>query len=80
MAAICEVCKQEMLPGVGCTLKQFDDMNGGPYNRIPFESESGICRDCHVRNGQLHHPGCDVERCPKCNGQAISCDCTECFN
>ena len=35
------------------------------------------CHDCAVTFGQLHVPGCDVEECPKCHGQAISCGCAD---
>jgi hypothetical protein len=33
------------------------------------------CDDCGVRRGKLHQLGCDLEPCPRCDGQAISCDC-----
>jgi len=33
------------------------------------------CGDCGVREGQLHRPNCDMEVCPFCGGQLLSCDC-----
>ena len=34
------------------------------------------CHDCGCIEGQLHEPGCDMERCPSCGHQLISCGCT----
>ncbi len=31
--------------------------------------------ECGVSREECHLPGCDMERCPRCNGQLISCDC-----
>jgi len=37
--------------------------------------ESWDCHDCEVKEGEIHQDGCDMERCPNCMGQLISCDC-----
>ena len=36
-----------------------------------------ICHDCGCKEGELHQPGCDMERCPFCGGQLISCGCDD---
>ena len=33
------------------------------------------CPDCGVAEGQIHHYGCNVERCPFCGRQLIACEC-----
>lgn len=33
------------------------------------------CGDCGKTTGEYHVDSCDIERCPKCSGQLLSCDC-----
>jgi hypothetical protein len=39
------------------------------------ENEPRRCHDCACLEGELHEPGCDMERCPFCGGQLLTCDC-----
>lgn len=37
--------------------------------------EKAECHDCGAKEGELHDYGCDMERCPFCGGQIITCIC-----
>jgi hypothetical protein len=37
--------------------------------------EGNVCHDCGVKEGEIHHWNCDMEECPKCGCQLISCYC-----
>ena len=40
-----------------------------------FGEPKATCGDCGVKYGETHLEGCDIERCPCCGLQFISCDC-----
>lgn len=45
----------------------------------PTDIVSTTCGDCGCREGELHSWGCDMEECPLCGGQLLSCACREKF-
>lgn len=78
--AICTYCKQDMLTADGCVYQIITDLEGASYSREKvgdegWYAEGQRCGDCGALFGHYHHYGCDVEKCPKCRKQLISCDC-----
>jgi hypothetical protein len=39
------------------------------------EADRQPCPDCGVSKTELHFFGCHAERCPRCGGHAVYCDC-----
>lgn len=52
-----------------------DEKRAGGGWHLRANGQTHPCGDCGVQVGQFHIPGCDVEECPKCGGQSISCNC-----
>lgn len=88
--AKCSWCEQEMRDSntIGCAANvTVEYPDGSSFPSIPYGEEERYgkgwmdddsqhrCHDCNVKVGGHHHPGCDVEECPKCRRQLISCGC-----
>lgn len=73
--ACCAECGQEMLDGVSCLEADVVFPDGRKMPQVRYVGER--CHDCACPNGGFHHPGCDMERCPRCGGQLISCGCLD---
>ena len=75
--AVCNWCDQDMLKVDDCSGNRMVKYpNGIVLPAIPYDYE-GRCHDCGIFPGNYHHPGCDMEQCPNCKGQLISCGCLD---
>lgn len=82
MSATCSWCNQEMSPKGDCSGNlEVEFPDGKKLPSIPYNPEHGgadqTCHDCNVRRGGRHHPGCDMEECPRCTNQLIGCGCLD---
>lgn len=52
------------------------DCGGGVCGReAKGDARMITCHDCGVPEGAIHEYGCDMEICPFCGHQLLSCDC-----
>ena len=79
--AVCADCGQHMLVAAGCTVLAIR-LRGQQHIRVfhgreRIPSGPGRCGDCGCQRGRLHHLGCDLEECPRCHGQLLTCGCAD---
>lgn len=77
--AVCPWCSREMTVASSCGVEVLHQ-HGEPVAMIPWRrgrqrGEGERCHDCGVRPGGFHHLGCDMQRCPLCRRQMMSCGC-----
>jgi len=76
-AVKCEECMLEMTdPKTETCTKEYINLKGKGYLRdTSYFDVNERCHDCNIVNklGNIHHFGCDIERCPICGGQLIGC-------
>jgi hypothetical protein len=79
---ICKCCNKEYVLVDDCTANRTIEYVDGeilPASIFIFPEhiriKTGKCFVCGIKPGNYHHPGCDAERCPRCEGQLNICDC-----
>ena len=83
--AICEYCGLDMDTARSCVVAALH-VNGEEFRlarhgrararRAAARTGGGApCGDCGVAASGLHHLGCDLQDCPRCGRQLLSCGC-----
>jgi len=75
----CGWCEKEMLDKKirTCVSNLIVTYPDGKEIPSTFYEGEGRCPECNVVSGSVHHPGCNREKCPRCGGQIISCECLD---
>ena len=55
--------------------KLYDPIKVGDKGDWYNGEQEATCGDCGEPYGHQHLPQCDIERCPSCGGQLLSCCC-----
>lgn len=81
----CSLCGRPMSApdDAGCAVEALPLEDGTLIARVRYgaeeddwgASDGSECGDCGAPPRGVHHFGCDVERCGRCGGQFITCDC-----
>jgi len=78
--AVCPHCNGEMTERISCKAdpiviagRAYSPIRWGEERRPKSWPQPDFCSDCGTPLGGVHHPGCCVERCPVCLGQAFGC-------
>jgi hypothetical protein len=72
--AVCQDCNREMTTASSCVADAL--LIAGERHERRVARRGGRCGDCGVEPGGYHHLGCDLEPCPRCSRQLISCGCS----
>lgn len=82
--AQCSSCGREFERARSCTTATIPYPDGSRLPAIRYGRETDQfapredrCPDCGVAHGGYHHPFCEVERCPRCNGRLMTCGCLD---
>jgi hypothetical protein len=57
----------------GSELDRFPELRAFKDDKSIYEYK--YCDDCSAKVGEYHDVMCDLERCPKCGGQRLTCEC-----
>ena len=61
-----------------CILHSVEYHDDVSFRQLPYpENAEDRCPVCHVIPGGIHHEGCYMERCPRCENRLVSCGCAK---